>query len=639
MIAIYNDHLQKCAFEVAIPMATKRQGKPSKVVAMSLALLLSSQAVVPYAYASEQGQGSGQIEPTSLSVASEETVSEKNTSEKSAADETTYAADAESVSTESANAKSSSMESAGAESADKSIPETAKISETPASSDTSEATDTAAASSASAEPKVTAVSEENSTSGADAVPSASAAPKAFSTFSAPAASAAPATAAAESGADASDDELASFVTPPKLATIDNREHYITINLFDYPDGDDRSGVNHYTDYYFRNPLRFNHWMSNYTGGKVVQGIVKARLGEDGYPILNSSDERSMAYLFDPNKEEEGKKIYADLSHLLSESEDGTISFNSDKHYAWYPLQTGGGDFIVYDGTYTVRGESGAQIPVGFVPFNSYDENNQIISPDGPFDHHFGLTLSTNFKMPKDAVVNDKDMVFDFTGDDDVWVFIDGVLVLDMGGVHDKRSGAINFKTGEVTVDNVASSVPGRPASIDTIGPVSTIADIFAKQGLTFDNSENSKHSLSLFYVERGGHESNLSMKFNLPTVAEHEPDPDPLPDPNTDPDPDPTTDPDPAPDPNTDPDPQPTPDPDPVPSPDPNPGNNTSTATGTETQNNQVKAKQTSSESNKEKALPKTADISNFGVLAGLGALAILGGFGVYVARKKLGRK
>lgn len=615
-------------------MATKRQGKPSKVVAMSLALLLSSQAVVPYAYASEQEQGSDQIEPAALSAASEKTASEK-----SAVDETTYAADAESVSTESANAKSSSMESAGAESADKSIPETAKISETPASSDTSEATDTAAASSASAEPKVTAVSEENSTSGADAVPSASAAPKAFSTFSAPAASAAPATAAAESGADASDDELASFVTPPKLATIDNREHYITINLFDYPDGDDRSGVNHYTDYYFRNPLRFNHWMSNYTGGKVVQGIVKARLGEDGYPILNSSDERSMAYLFDPNKEEEGKKIYADLSHLLSESEDGTISFNSDKHYAWYPLQTGGGDFIVYDGTYTVRGESGAQIPVGFVPFNSYDENNQIISPDGPFDHHFGLTLSTNFKMPKDAVVNDKDMVFDFTGDDDVWVFIDGVLVLDMGGVHDKRSGAINFKTGEVTVDNVASSVPGRPASIDTIGPVSTIADIFAKQGLTFDNSENSKHSLSLFYVERGGHESNLSMKFNLPTVAEHEPDPDPLPDPNTDPDPDPTTDPDPAPDPNTDPDPQPTPDPDPVPSPDPNSGNNTSTATGTETQNNQVKAKQTSSESNKEKALPKTADISNFGVLAGLGALAILGGFGVYVARKKLGRK
>lgn len=625
-------------------MATKRQGKPSKVVAMSLALLLSSQAVVPYAYASEQEQGSDQIEPAALSAASEKTASEK-----SAVDETAYAADAESVSTESANAKSSSMESAGAESADKSIPETAKISETPASSDTSEATDTAAASSASAEPKVTAVSEENSTSGADAVPSASAAPKAFSTFSAPAASAAPATAANESGADASDDELASFVTPPKLATIDNREHYITINLFDYPDGDDRSGVNHYTDYYFRNPLRFNHWMSNYTGGKVVQGIVKARLGEDGYPILNSSDERSMAYLFDPNKEEEGKKIYADLSHLLSESEDGTISFNSDKHYAWYPLQTGGGDFIVYDGTYTVRGESGAQIPVGFVPFNSYDENNQIISPDGPFDHHFGLTLSTNFKMPKDAVVNDKDIVFDFTGDDDVWVFIDGVLVLDMGGVHGKRSGAINFKTGEVTVDNVASSVPGRPASIDTIGPVSTIADIFAKQGLTFDNSENSKHSLSLFYVERGGHESNLSMKFNLPTVAEHEPDPDPLPDPNTDPDPDPTTDPDPAPDPNTDPDPQPTPDPDPVPSPDPNPGvnpgpepdpgNNTSTVTGSETQNNQVKAKQATSENNQEKALPKTADISNFGVLAGLGALAILGGFGVYVARKKLGRK
>lgn len=583
-------------------MATKRQGKPSKVVAMSLALLLSSQAVVPYAYASEQGQGSGQIEPTSLSVASEETASEKNTSEKSAADKAIYAADAELVSTELTNAKPSN----NAE---------------PSSID-----------SANAKPMSTELSDTESAdklaSGVDAASSASTAPKAFSTFSA---SATPDAAATESGANASDDEFVSFVTPPKLATIDNREHYITINLFDYPDGDDRSGVNHYTDYYFRNPLRFNHWMSNYTGGKVVQGIVKARLGEDGYPILNSSDERSMAYLFDPSKEEEGKKIYADLSHLLSESEDDTFSFNSDKHYAWYPLQTGGGDFIVYDGTYTVRGESGAQIPVGFVPFNSYDENNQIISPDGPFDHHFGLTLSTNFKMPKDAVVNDEDMVFDFTGDDDVWVFIDGVLVLDMGGVHGKRSGAINFKTGEVTVDSVASSVPGRPASIDTIGPASTIADIFAKQGLTFDNSENSKHSLSLFYVERGGHESNLSMKFNLPTVAEHEPDPDPVPDPNTDPDP------------------QPTPDPDPVPSPDPNPGinpnpnpdpnENTSTVTGNETQNNQVKAKQASSASNQEKALPKTTDTSNFGILVGLGALAFAGGIGIFFARKMLRRK
>lgn len=583
-------------------MATKRQGKPSKVVAMSLALLLSSQAVVPYAYASEQEQGSDQIEPTSLSVASEETASEKNTSEKSAADKAIYAADVELVSTELANAKPSN----NAE---------------PSNID-----------SANAKPMSTELSDTESAdklaSGVDAASSASTAPKAFSTFSA---SATPDTAATESGANASDDEFVSFVTPPKLATIDNREHYITINLFDYPDGDDRSGVNHYTDYYFRNPLRFNHWMSNYTGGKVVQGIVKARLGEDGYPILNSSDERSMAYLFDPNKEEEGKKIYADLSHLLSESEDDTFSFNSDKHYAWYPLQTGGGDFIVYDGTYTVRGESGAQIPVGFVPFNSYDENNQIISPDGPFDHHFGLTLSTNFKMPKDAVVNDEDMVFDFTGDDDVWVFIDGVLVLDMGGVHGKRSGAINFKTGEVTVDSVASSVPGRPASIDTIGPVSTIADIFSKQGLTFDNSENSKHSLSLFYVERGGHESNLSMKFNLPTVAEHEPGPDPVPDPNTDPDP------------------QPTPDPDPVPSPDPNPGvnpnpnpdpnENTSTVTGNETQNNQVKAKQASSASNQEKALPKTTDTSNFGILVGLGALAFAGGIGIFFARKMLRRK
>ena len=60
-----------------------------------------------------------------------------------------------------------------------------------------------------------------------------------------------------------------------------------------------------------------------------------------------------------------------------------------------------------------------------------------------------MDITTSFTMPSNAQVNGKDMVFSFTGDDDLWVYIDDVLVLDLGGVHSGISGSINFKTGNV----------------------------------------------------------------------------------------------------------------------------------------------------------------------------------------------
>ena len=413
---------------------------------------------------------------------------------------------------------------------------------------------------------VSATSVSSSASDAGAADSASASEAANS---APSAGSSP---------EAASDEP---VLPGIVETVDSRADHIAMNLFDYPNGYDRTGVNGYTDYYFRNPLRFNHWMSNYANGSAVQGIVKDRLGEDGYPVLNSDDERSMAYLFDPAREEEGRVAYADVSHLLSKDGKGYYSYDSDLHYAWYPSDKGGGDFVVYDKTYKVPYKG--LWPVGFVPFNAYDEGNTDVSPRGPFDHHFGLTMTAGFKIPENAQVDGEDMVFDFSGDDDAWVFVDGVLVLDIGGIHDKRTGSINFATGDVTVDQVAATVPGRPSGIQTIGAKSNLHDIFARQNLAFDGSKGSSHTLSFFYVERGGYLSNLLMRFNLPTVVESVPTPDPEPEPVPDPDPDPEPNPDPVPDPDPDPepnpdpvpdphsDPEPVPDPDPTPDPDPSP--------------------------------------------------------------------
>lgn len=117
-----------------------------------------------------------------------------------------------------------------------------------------------------------------------------------------------------------------------------------------------------------------------------------------------------------------------------------------------------------------------------------------------------MNLGADFYMPEDNKVNNQDMVFDFTGDDDVWVFIDGVLVLDLGGIHDALHGSINFATGAITYDTDPSY--GQPAG--------TISQAFANAGKAWDSTPYKTHHLSFFYLERGDGGSNCKIRFNLP---------------------------------------------------------------------------------------------------------------------------
>ncbi len=184
----------------------------------------------------------------------------------------------------------------------------------------------------------------------------------------------------------------------------------------------------------------------------------------------------------------------------------------------------------------------------FLPFNNiaegkfstntnlYDKNGKELSKDAarynePLylvenpNYYFGMYMSTGFKMTKDLKYNDKDMIFEFNGDDDLWIFIDDVLVLDIGGIHDAHTGSINFTTGEIIEDTSSQNVERtnkttlRKRFIEANNGTEddTIKAIF---GDTDTFLGKSGHVLKMFYMERGQGASNCLLKFNLPTVAE-----------------------------------------------------------------------------------------------------------------------
>lgn len=121
-----------------------------------------------------------------------------------------------------------------------------------------------------------------------------------------------------------------------------------------------------------------------------------------------------------------------------------------------------------------------------------------------------MTMSAKFIQPKDGKIKDNDMVFEFSGDDDVWVYIDGVLVLDIGGIHNAASGSINFANGNVRVGN-NNNLNLRQLFADA----NTTGDFVSGENRFADYT---MHTINFYYLERGEGDSNCKLKFNLPTV-------------------------------------------------------------------------------------------------------------------------
>lgn len=209
------------------------------------------------------------------------------------------------------------------------------------------------------------------------------------------------------------------------------------------------------------------------------------------------------------------------------------SYGSKGNYAVYNSTTNSFNVYAKAGVYkdSVSSENLGQ----FFPFDSaekvFEEQNGQLSPkpitDGTNDklnHHFGMSMTTEFVQPASGKTTDnKDMIFEFSGDDDVWVYIDGVLVGDLGGIHEKATLEINFATGEVKVGHIDGANGTRKDIENT-----TIKAKFDTAGVNTSNfrgntfCDSSKHTLSFFYLERGAGASNMSLKFNLTTLPSSE---------------------------------------------------------------------------------------------------------------------
>lgn len=337
----------------------------------------------------------------------------------------------------------------------------------------------------------------------------------------------------------------------------------TVNLFDYwvvdGDNDKSATVNNINGGINKgHQLKFNSGagtgINKWTGKSVIDGsgrlsFVKKKL-VGGYPSIDagtytpygSSDkytDESLAYLFNnasqENHQQDGKAVYNNVQGLF-QLENGYYvydSYGSKGNYAVYNYTTN--SFNVYDKAGVYKDSVSSDNLGQFFPFDSadkvFEEKNSQLSPlkitDGTNDtlnHHFGMSMTTEFVQPNGGkTTKNEDMIFEFSGDDDVWVYIDGVLVGDLGGIHEKATLKINFATGEVKVGHI-DGANGTKKEIETTNIKTKFqaagADTTNFSGNTFSNS--TKHTLSFFYLERGAGASNMSLKFNLTTLPSSE---------------------------------------------------------------------------------------------------------------------
>lgn len=265
----------------------------------------------------------------------------------------------------------------------------------------------------------------------------------------------------------------------------------------------------------------------------VQGLAGNTLSstsknENGCGYLLTADGSGNMPLFDYDK----LKNNTDVASSVNEGLNFPFNESTFNGITTYSYDSFTDKNRVIDGDFKVDTYSNATVGndkgVGFFPFDNSDSTKNANK------YGFGTEFDIDFYMSETGKLTaadgtQKDITFNFSGDDDVWVYVDGVLVLDLGGAHKVSSGSINFSDMKViykaAVDS-SDNINNRTADPKTDDKYATdekyvttvdLAKIFKANGAEFNNKNSSKkHTLQMFYMERGSFDSNCSVSFNLP---------------------------------------------------------------------------------------------------------------------------
>lgn len=306
-----------------------------------------------------------------------------------------------------------------------------------------------------------------------------------------------------------------------------------VTLFDYD-------INAFNDAHPRNnPETLNFWgAGNYTsppkdsyvnegrGPVAAQGIFKENL-VNGLPVPTEGDDTELF----STSEGVGKQIYEDVSfQFIKNKNTGWYEYNSSISHAQYDNESR--SVKLYYENLAASEDTAA----GFFPFDDINSAAVNGSGDFVFSHRTfsewenayathasdykgtyvdnsanlqnGMVMDFDFYLPEngtvDGTVDGEQIQFEFSGDDDMWVFVDDKLVLDIGGGHNPVSGNINFATGKATVESAITR--------EDSNPIARTVDV--------NLAQDEYHNIKIFYLERFGGESNCRISFNLPAVPQ-----------------------------------------------------------------------------------------------------------------------
>lgn len=281
---------------------------------------------------------------------------------------------------------------------------------------------------------------------------------------------------------------------------------------------------------------WNKWTGNFEvdgqekhGNKTYSGLVESNLnnGSIQFTKMEAGIFTNDTTYKDVYTNVQMPFVYDDTTktYMFDANEDG-VYFHTDLTQGTSATPTSNSKLYFTDNSQNHNFSAQDKRTKGWFPFN--DASSVTTATDGTADYFFGMQASIPFTMTGNGRLKDNDstsapITFSFSGDDDVWVFIDGKLVLDLGGVHNGMNATLDFAGNTWKVSEMLTSIDGTNRPAEDVNSARLSGKIFNEGESTGTLNQTREtfaatdsHTLTIFYLERGAGSSNCKIQFNLP---------------------------------------------------------------------------------------------------------------------------